>query len=158
MIEVICSSETSVLTRVIPEAGLTHSHRRENLALAERSYVSCEVRTRFYIQEDGILHTHRRESLKSYTVETFFAFKVGPLYSHFLRLREQSPSEAAFLFDLTSSPLWLNIVLPACGGKFCESSQMFRRIIPIRYVGSKFMPSKHQAVRMLVPCFLFLYY
>jgi hypothetical protein len=35
----------------IPEDGILHSHRRENL--------------KSYIPEDGMLHSHRRENLKS---------------------------------------------------------------------------------------------
>jgi hypothetical protein len=42
--------------RNIPEDGILHSHRRENL----KSYM-C-----FYITEDGILNRHHRETLKSY--------------------------------------------------------------------------------------------
>jgi hypothetical protein len=60
----------------IPEDGILHSHRRENL----RFYIALtgwtQEQTRnvspvryemgFYIPEDGILHSHRRENLKSY--------------------------------------------------------------------------------------------
>jgi hypothetical protein len=61
----------------IPEDGILHCHRRENL----KSYVALtglalywrrnvfHVRYELgsYISEDGILHSHRREKLKSYT-------------------------------------------------------------------------------------------
>jgi hypothetical protein len=76
------SSETSVLTRItrrnIPEGGILHSHRRENL----KSYVSLNgwalwrrrndslVRYElgFYIPEDGVLHNHRREKPQIFPV------------------------------------------------------------------------------------------
>jgi hypothetical protein len=59
----------------IPEDGILHSHRRENL----KSYVALTGWTferrrnvspvryvlGFYIPEDGVLHSHRRENLKS---------------------------------------------------------------------------------------------
>jgi hypothetical protein len=79
MKEALRSSETSVLTRAtrrnIPEDGILHSHRRENL----KSYIvltgwtlqrGCNVspvkyELGFYIPEDDILHSHRRENLKS---------------------------------------------------------------------------------------------
>jgi hypothetical protein len=60
----------------IPEEGILHSDRRENL----RSYITLtdccsgdvKVPVRyelgFYIPEDGILLSHRRENLKSYSV------------------------------------------------------------------------------------------
>jgi hypothetical protein len=48
----------------IPEDGILHSHRRENLT----SPVKYELS--FYIPEDGILHSHRRENLKSYIALT----------------------------------------------------------------------------------------
>jgi hypothetical protein len=71
---------TSVLTRAtqrnIPEDGILHRHRRENLksyialsgwTLKQRRNVSpVKYEMRFYIPEDDILHSHRRENLKSY--------------------------------------------------------------------------------------------
>jgi hypothetical protein len=64
----------------IPEDGILHSHRRENL----RSYITltgCTLWQRrnvssvryelgFYIPEDGINHSHRRETLRSYITLT----------------------------------------------------------------------------------------
>jgi hypothetical protein len=68
MTEAMLSSETYILTaatrRAIPEDGILHSHRRENLkpytvltdwALQRRGNVSCEVRT-------GVLCSRRRHS------------------------------------------------------------------------------------------------
>jgi hypothetical protein len=62
----------------IPEDGILHSHRRENLksyialpgwALQRRRNVSpVRYELGFYIPEDGILHSHRHEHLKSFTV------------------------------------------------------------------------------------------
>jgi hypothetical protein len=80
MVKALSSSETSVLTRAkrrnIPEDGILHGHRCENL----KSYIVLTVWTLywgrnvspmryelgFYIPEGGILHIHRRENLKSY--------------------------------------------------------------------------------------------
>jgi hypothetical protein len=81
MMETLCSSEASVFTRAtwrnIPEDGILHSYRRENLksyialtgwTLKRRSNVSpVKYELGFYIPEDDILHSHRRENLKSYT-------------------------------------------------------------------------------------------
>jgi hypothetical protein len=63
----------------IPEDGILHGHRRENLksymtlaawALERRHNVSpVRYELGFYIPED-ILHSHCRESLKSYIVLT----------------------------------------------------------------------------------------
>jgi hypothetical protein len=78
--EGLSSSETSVLTkctrRHIPDDGILHSHRRENLksyialtdwTLYRRSIVSpVKYELGFYIPEDDILHSHCRENLKSY--------------------------------------------------------------------------------------------
>jgi hypothetical protein len=64
----------------IPEDGILHSHRRENL----KSYIALTSWTLyrkrnvspmryelvFYIPEDDILHSHRRENLKSYIALT----------------------------------------------------------------------------------------
>jgi hypothetical protein len=60
----------------LPEDGILHSYRRENLksytelagwALLRRNNVSpVRYELGFYIPEDGILHTHSREILKSY--------------------------------------------------------------------------------------------
>jgi hypothetical protein len=79
VMEAIRSSEPSVHTRttrcIIPEDGILHSHRRENL----RSYIAltCWTLKRrrnvfplryelgFYIPEDDFLHSYRRENLKS---------------------------------------------------------------------------------------------
>jgi hypothetical protein len=77
MMEAIRSSENSVITRAtrrnIPEYGILHSHRRENLKsyialtgwpLQRRRNVSpVRYELGFYVQED-ILHSHRR-NLKS---------------------------------------------------------------------------------------------
>jgi hypothetical protein len=82
MMEVLSSSETSVLTRAtrrnIQEGAILHSHRRENLKsyialtgwiLQRRRNVSpVKDELGFYIPEDDILHSHRRENLKSYLV------------------------------------------------------------------------------------------
>jgi hypothetical protein len=64
----------------IPEDGILHSHRRENLksyraltgwAMKRRSNVSpVRYELEFYIPEDGILHSHRRENVKSYRALT----------------------------------------------------------------------------------------
>jgi hypothetical protein len=35
MMEAVCSSITSILTKAIPEDGILHSHRRENLNLTK---------------------------------------------------------------------------------------------------------------------------
>jgi hypothetical protein len=68
------------LVYYIPEDGILHSHRLENLkyyialtgwALKRKSHVflvRCELD--FYITEDGVLHSHRRENLKSYITLT----------------------------------------------------------------------------------------
>jgi hypothetical protein len=80
MKEALSSSEMSVLTRAtrrnIPEDGILHSNRRENLksyialtgwTLQQRRNVSpVKYELGFYIPEDVILHSHRRENLKSY--------------------------------------------------------------------------------------------
>jgi hypothetical protein len=59
----------------IPEYGVLHNHRRENLksymaltgwALYRRRNVSpARYELGYDIPEDGILHNHRRENLKS---------------------------------------------------------------------------------------------
>jgi hypothetical protein len=60
----------------IPEDGILHGRRRENLisymaltglALWRRPNVSpVRYELSFYIPEDGILHSHCRENLRSY--------------------------------------------------------------------------------------------
>jgi hypothetical protein len=88
----LSSSETSVLTRAkrrnIPEDGILHSHRRENLksyialtgwALYRRRNVSpVKYELGFYIPEDDIQHSHRRETLKSYICS--FGYQNGNGY------------------------------------------------------------------------------
>jgi hypothetical protein len=64
----------------IPEDGILHSHRRENLkfyialtgwALYRRRNVSpVRYKQGFYIPDDGVLHSHRHENLKSYIALT----------------------------------------------------------------------------------------
>jgi hypothetical protein len=85
MMEAICSSETSVLTRTtrrnIPEVSILHSHRRENLKsyialtswfLQRRSNVSpARYELNSYIPKDGILRSHRRKNLKPYKLVSF---------------------------------------------------------------------------------------
>jgi hypothetical protein len=80
MMEVLSSSETSVLTRAtrcnIIEDAILHSHHRGNLksyialtgwTLYRRRNVSpVKYELGFYIPEDDILHSHRRENFKSY--------------------------------------------------------------------------------------------
>jgi hypothetical protein len=80
MMETIYSSETSATTRAtwrhIPEDGILHSHRRENLksyialtgwALYRRRNVfPVRCKLSFYIPEDCILHSQRRKDLKYY--------------------------------------------------------------------------------------------
>jgi hypothetical protein len=77
LMEAICSSETSVLTKDtrcnIPEDGILHSHRREKLKsyitltgctlLLRRDVSPVKYELGFFIPEDGILHSHRREKL-----------------------------------------------------------------------------------------------
>jgi hypothetical protein len=84
---VLRSSETSVLTRAtrsnIPDDGILHSHRRENLksyialtgwTLQWRRNVSpVRYELSFYITEDNILNSHCRENFKSYIVLTGLA-------------------------------------------------------------------------------------
>jgi hypothetical protein len=74
MIEAIRSSETWAQTKAtrchIPEHGILHSHRRENLKsyMALTSLALKKGRNMFpvkytlgvYIPEDGILHSHSR--------------------------------------------------------------------------------------------------
>jgi hypothetical protein len=60
----------------IPEHGILHSHRRENLksyialiawAMQQRrNLFPVKHKLGFYIPEDCILHSHRREKLKPY--------------------------------------------------------------------------------------------
>jgi hypothetical protein len=87
MMEVIRSSEASVLTRAsrrnIPEDGVLHSHRRENLksyialtgwTLKRRRNVSpVSYELDFYIPEADILHSHCSGNLKSYIALTSWA-------------------------------------------------------------------------------------
>jgi hypothetical protein len=64
---------TRVTRRHIPEDGILHGHRRENLksyialtgwALWRRCNVfSVRYERSFYIAEDGSLHSHRRKNL-----------------------------------------------------------------------------------------------
>jgi hypothetical protein len=84
MMEAIRSSETSAFIGAtwsnIPEDGILHSHRRENLksyiALTgwtlywRRNVSPVKYKLGFYISEDDILHSHRRENLKSYIALT----------------------------------------------------------------------------------------
>jgi hypothetical protein len=90
MMEALSSSEMSVLTRAtrrnIPEDGILHSHRRQNLksyialtdwTLYQRRNVSpVKYELGFYIPEDDILHSHCRENLKSYTAELSFILRI----------------------------------------------------------------------------------
>jgi hypothetical protein len=87
MIEVLRSSETSVLTRAtrlnISEDDVLHSHLSETLksyialtgwAIERRRSVShVRYELSFYIPEDDILHSHRREHLRSYIALTGWA-------------------------------------------------------------------------------------
>jgi hypothetical protein len=64
----------------IPDDGIFHSHRRENLksyialtgwTLWRRSNVSpVKYELGFYIPDDGSFHSHCRENLKSYIALT----------------------------------------------------------------------------------------
>jgi hypothetical protein len=58
-------SEEHMALTLIPENGVLHTHRRENIPVR---YELC-----LYIPEDGILHSHRRENLKSYIILTGWA-------------------------------------------------------------------------------------
>jgi hypothetical protein len=83
----IRSSESSVLEkatrRSIPEDGIVHSHRRENLKpyIALTGWAMYRIRkmspVRYdlgvYTPDDGILHCHRREILESYIALTGWA-------------------------------------------------------------------------------------
>jgi hypothetical protein len=82
MMEEIYSSDTPVLTRAIqrniPENGILHSHRRENLKSSialtswalqrRRNVLLLRYELGFYIPEYGILHGPRCENLKSYNL------------------------------------------------------------------------------------------
>jgi hypothetical protein len=64
-----------VTWRNIPEDGIFHSHRRENLKsyivirYGDDSHRKVHTRaTRRNIAEDGVFHNHLRENLKSYIV------------------------------------------------------------------------------------------
>jgi cytosine/adenosine deaminase-related metal-dependent hydrolase len=79
IMEAICSSETSVLTRAaqrnVSEDVILHSHCHENLkfnialtgwTLKRRCNVSpVKYELGIFIPKDDILHSHRRENLKS---------------------------------------------------------------------------------------------
>jgi hypothetical protein len=64
----------------IPEDGILHNHRRDNLksyiALTgwtlwwRRNVSPVKYELGFYIPEDVILHSHRRDNLKSYIAVT----------------------------------------------------------------------------------------
>jgi hypothetical protein len=68
------------LSFYIPEDGIVHSHRHENLksymaltgwTLKRRGNLSpVRYELYFYIPEDGIVHSHRLENLKSYIALT----------------------------------------------------------------------------------------
>jgi hypothetical protein len=89
MMEALPSSEMSVIKiatrRNIPEDGILHSHRRENLKsyIALTGWLLQQTRNVFpfryelgsYIPEDGILHSHRRGNLKSYIALTGWLLK-----------------------------------------------------------------------------------
>jgi hypothetical protein len=83
MVEAIRSSDTSVPTgatqRNVPEYGILHSYRRENLKSNSIKWLNFVARCGmspvkyeldFYIPEDGIRHGHSRENLKSYIALT----------------------------------------------------------------------------------------
>jgi hypothetical protein len=113
--EVIRSIETSVLTRVtrrnIPEDGILHSHRRENIKsyialiswvlYLRRNVSPVRYELNLYIPEDVILHSHRREYLKSYILRALennvprriFGPKRGKLLGYSKKLREEELHE-----------------------------------------------------------------
>jgi hypothetical protein len=80
LMEAMCSSETSVLTRAtrrnIPEDSILHSQHREILktytaltswALKRRRNVfPVKYKLGSYTPEEGILHSHRRDNLGSF--------------------------------------------------------------------------------------------
>jgi hypothetical protein len=81
MLEAICSSKTSVITRTtqcnIPEDGILHSRRRrENfrsyITLTRRNVFPVRYELGFYIPEDCIIHSHRPDNLKSYDIYTIY--------------------------------------------------------------------------------------
>jgi hypothetical protein len=80
IMETIRDSETSVLTtatrRNIPDDGILHCHRRENLKsyraltgwVLKQGHILSPVSYElgFYISEDGIPHSHIRKNIKCY--------------------------------------------------------------------------------------------
>jgi hypothetical protein len=82
----------------IPEDGILHSHRRENLksyialtgwTLQWRRNVSpVKYEMGFYIPEDGILHSHRRET-SNLTSEEHRCMKNAVLYFYNVSIRQK---------------------------------------------------------------------
>jgi hypothetical protein len=77
----------SKVWRYIPEDGILHGHRLENLksyialtgwALKQRRYVSSvKYQLGFYIPGDSILHSHCLENLRSYRDKLMtFAYNI----------------------------------------------------------------------------------